>query len=357
MKMYSFGDRLIFRLFGKSHGAHVGCILENVPKGIEISFDEIRRDMELRKPKDGIGTPRKENDAVEVVSGIKDDMTDGNPIEIRIANKNANSSAYREITRIPRPGHADLPAMIKWADHDVRGGGQFSGRLTAPIVAAGSIAKQMLSPMGIQVSAFARSIGGVNDCHVRDMDDAFGSRRFDSRACSHELDILMKKEITDASEEGDSVGGTAECIVSGLTAGFGGIWFDSLDALIAKAVFGIPGVKGIEFGKGFDITMMKGSESNDQYFVDNGRIKAMSNNMGGITGGMSNGMPLVFRTAFKPTPSISKEQRSVDILTMKDTVISVEGRHDPCIVPRAVSAVEAMTALVLADVSMNEAMR
>jgi chorismate synthase len=317
-------------------------------------MEEMKADMDLRKPRDGIGTPRKEDDNVEIISGIKNGATDGSSIKMIIANKNVNSSAYREISTVPRPGHADLPAMIKWKDHDVRGGGQFSGRLTAPIVAAGSIAKQMLSPAGIKVAAFTRSIGSVNDNSQRTIDDAFISRNYATRACSADLHEMMTNEILGVSNDGDSVGGTVECIVTGLPIGFGGIWFESLDAVLAKAVFGIPAVKGIEFGKGFDITKMRGSESNDQYYMDNG-IKALSNNMGGVVGGMSNGMPLVFRTAFKPTPSISKEQRSVDLSTMTDTVISVKGRHDPCVVPRAVSVVEAVTAIVLADISINEA--
>jgi chorismate synthase len=352
--LYSLGNNIKFHLFGKSHGEHVGCILENVPPGIRISADLIKEEMDLRKPRDGIGTPRKEDDNVEIASGMPDGITDGSPIKMTIANKNIKSSAYEDISTVPRPGHADLPAMIRWKDHDVRGGGQFSGRLTAPIVAAGSIAKQMLSPMGIKIAAFTRSVGRIDDDRIRTMDDALLSRKYATRACSSELDEMMTAEIINASKDGDSVGGIAECIVNGLPIGFGGIWFESLDAVLAKAVFGIPAVKGIEFGKGFDITRMKGSESNDQYHIDNG-IKAMTNNMGGIVGGMSNGMPLVFRTAFKPTPSISKEQRSVDLSTMKDAVISIKGRHDPCVVPRAVSVVEAVTALVIADVSMNGA--
>jgi len=349
--MYSFGEKIKFHLFGKSHGPCVGCILENVPAGVRISTDELKRDMDLRKPKDGIGTPRKEDDETEFISGIIDNVTDGSPILMIIKNKNIDSSKYAGT--IPRPGHADLPAMIKWKDHDIRGGGQFSGRLTAPIVAAGSIAKQLL-PSCVKTAAFTRSVGNVADDSVRNIDDAFASKKYATRACSDDLDNMMKKEIMNASAEGDSVGGIVECIVTGLPIGFGGIWFDSLDAVLAKAVFGIPAVKGVEFGKGFELTKMKGSESNDQYHhADNG-IKALTNNMGGIVGGMSNGMPLVFRTAFKPTPSIFKKQRSVDLSAMKNVVISTKGRHDPCIVPRAVAVVEAVTALVIADVAVCE---
>jgi len=351
--MYSLGDNIKFRLFGKSHDEYVGCILENIPKGVVISTDAIKEEMYLRKPKDGIGTPRKEDDVVEIMSGIVDGITDGSPIEMLIANNNVDSSKYKEISTIPRPGHADLPAMIKWKDHDSRGGGQFSGRLTAPIVAAGSIAKQMLTAIDVKIAAFSRSIGNVVDNEERDVNGAFVSRRYSTRACSADLDNVMRDEILKASSEGDSVGGVVECVAVGLPIGFGGIWFDSLDAVLARAIFGIPAVKGIEFGRGFPLTKMRGSESNDQYHFDD-RIKAITNNMGGIVGGMSNGMPLVFRTAFKPTPSISKEQRSVDLSVMKNTVISVKGRHDPCVVPRAVSVVEAVTALVLADVSFSE---
>lgn len=353
--MYSIGDNIIFRLFGKSHGEHVGCILENVPAGIRISDGDMKKEMDLRRPKDGIGTPRKEDDTVEITSGLTHGITNGTSICMIIANNNVDSTMYQDNARIPRPGHADLPAMIKWKDHDVRGGGQFSGRLTAPIVAAGSIAKQMLLPKGIRIAAFTRSIGSVADREERSIDDAFASRAFQTRACSEELDVRMKDEIMNASGDGDSVGGVVECVVTGLPIGFGGIWFDSLDAVIARAMFGIPAVKGIEFGKGFSLTVMRGSESNDPYLIDDG-IKAMSNNMGGIVGGMSNGMPLVFRTAFKPTPSISKEQRSIDLMTMKDVMISVKGRHDPCIVPRATAVAEAVAALVLADVSVTEGM-
>ena len=353
--MYSLGNNVKLHLFGKSHGEHVGCVLEGVPKGMRISMNDVATEMQLRKPKDGIGTPRKEEDAVDIASGINNGVTDGSPILMFIRNKNIDSSKYDDLKNIPRPGHADLPAMVKWKGYDVRGGGQFSGRLTAPIVAAGSIAKQMLSSVNVRVGAFTRSIGDVNDGCARTIDDAFASRAYGTRACSPELDERMTAEIVNASKDGDSVGGITECTATGLPIGFGDVWFDSLDAVISRAVFGIPAVKGIEFGGGFRLSGMRGSESNDQYHIDNG-IRAITNNMGGIVGGMSNGMPLVFRVAFKPTPSISKEQRSVDLSVMKDTIISVKGRHDPCIVPRAASVVEAVTALVLADAAMEEGM-
>ena len=346
--MYCLGKKVVVHLFGKSHGTFVGCILEGIPAGITISEETIQQDMNLRKPKEQIGTPRKESDHVEITSGIVNDVTNGSPITIMIQNENTDGSKYLEFEKKPRPGHADFPALSKFKTFDIRGGGQFSGRMTAPIVAAGSIAKQYLYTKNVQIAGFTRSIGSIQDDNDRTFDDAVGSKWLDTRACTEEIDKKMKQTIFDASAEGDSVGGVVECITIGMYPGFGGIWFEALDSEIARAVFSIPGVKGVEFGKGFDITKMRGSQSNDAYIIDNG-VKTKTNNMGGILGGMSDGMPMIFRTAFKPTPSIAKTQDTVNLETGKNDTISIRGRHDPCIVPRAVSVVEAMTALVLAD--------
>ncbi|MFA7150120.1 MAG: chorismate synthase [Candidatus Methanomethylophilaceae archaeon] len=346
--MYCLGKKVVMHLFGKSHGTFVGCILEGIPAGIAVSEEIVQRDMDLRKPKDRIGTPRKESDHVNIASGVINGVTDGSPITIMIRNNNTDGSKYLEFEKRPRPGHADFPALNKFKTFDIRGGGQFSGRMTAPIVAAGSIAKQYLDTRNIRIAGFTRSIGSICDTDDRNIDDAFGSRRYDTRACTDEIDRKMKQTILDVSAEGDSIGGVVECISLGMSPGFGGIWFEALDSEIARAVFSIPGVKGVEFGKGFDITGMKGSQSNDAYIVDDG-VKTRTNNMGGILGGMSDGMPMVFRTAFKPTPSIAKTQDTVNLETGKNDTISIRGRHDPCIVPRAVSVVEAMTALVIAD--------
>lgn len=350
--MYSLGKKVTMHLFGKSHGPCVGCILEGIPSGISIDERLIQKEVDLRKPAQGIGTPRKESDTVRIESGIVNGTTTGSPILLVIDNQNTDGSKYLEFKIKPRPGHADLPALTKFSDHDIRGGGQFSGRLTAPIVAAGAVAKQMISAKGIEISAFSRSIGNITDEEKRSLDSATGSRAFKTRACTAEIDEMMTDEILSASSEGDSVGGVVECITEGLPIGFGGIWFEALDSEIARAVFSIPAVKGIEFGKGFDITKMKGSESNDPFVFDDG-VKTQTNNMGGILGGMSTGMPMVFRTAFKPTPSISREQKTVDLVNRCDSTISVGGRHDPCIVPRAVPVVEAITALVIADQMMR----
>ena len=343
--MYRLGSGMVIHLFGTSHGPCVGCIVDGFPAGLTISEERIKKEMELRKPKSGIGTPRVEKDAVEI-TGLTNGKTIGVPIMLTIRNENTRSSSYDGFTRTPRPGHADLPALFKFENYDIRGGGPFSGRLTAPIVAAGAIMKELLEQRNIHINAFARSIGSIVD---NESLNKYDSTKFGTRARNSELDRKMTDEILKASENGDSVGGVIECSVTGLPLGFGGIWFEGLDVEIARAIFSIPAVKGIEFGKGFELSKMRGSESNDPYVVEKGRITTDGNNMGGVLGGMSNGSPLVFRTAFKPTPSISSEQTTVDVKDMITTKLSIGGRHDPCIVPRAVSVVEAMTAIVIAD--------
>lgn len=347
--MYAIGSKVRFTLFGRSHGPCVGGVLEGIPAGLRIDADMLSREMDLRKPVGKIGTPRRESDAVDLVQGVKDGVTDGNPILIKIANRDTDGSKYMAFYETPRPGHADLPALLKFRDHDLRGSGQFSGRLTAAIVAAGAIAKQLISGNGVEVAAFTRSVGSVRDAEVRDFDQAFGSRSFQTRACDETLDGLMRSEIEAAGSDGDSVGGVAECIIRGLPIGFGGIWFDSLDTVLARAMFGIPACKGIEFGDGFGLAGMRGSESNDGYRMRDGRIVTESNHMGGIVGGMCDGAPVVFRTVFKPTPSIGVKQDTVNLSKECDDTVEVKGRHDPCIVPRAVSVVEAMAALTVAD--------
>ncbi|MDO5862552.1 MAG: chorismate synthase, partial [Thermoplasmata archaeon] len=265
------------------------------------------------------------------------------------ANGNTDGSKYMKFYDTPRPGHADLPALLKFPDHDLRGSGQFSGRLTAAIVAAGAVAKQMIAAEGIEVQAFTRSVGDVKDDAVRTAEDARASRGFATRACSQDLDDRMRECIESAGAAGDSVGGVVECIITGLPIGFGGIWFEALDADLAKAMFGIPACKGVEFGDGFALAGMRGSQSNDGYRMLDGRIVTESNHMGGIVGGMCDGAPVIFRTAFKPTPSIAVEQHTVNLKTEKNDIVTVEGRHDPCIVPRAAAVVEAMAALTVAD--------
>lgn len=346
--MYRLGSSIVFTLYGESHSEYIGGILEGIPKDLAIDMDLLNRDLALRKPSAGIGTPRTERDEVEFLSGISDGKTTGEKIHYRIKNTNTDSSKYDVFNRTPRPGHADLPALAKFPDHKIRGGNQFSGRLTVSVVVAGSIARQLILRRGISVAAFTRSIGGIKDQKERTFEDAVRSKKYQTKAAEEELDSLMTKEILDASADEDSVGGVIECITVGLPIGFGGTWFESLDAEIARAVFSIPACKAIEFGRGFGLAEIRGSESNDPFYYNNG-VRPRSNNMGGILGGMSDGSPMVFRAAFKPTPSIGKEQDTVDLETMQDTKLKVAGRHDPCIVPRAVVVVESMVCLVIAD--------
>lgn len=351
--MYQIGSSIIFTLYGESHSEYIGGLIEGIPKDMEINIDLINRDLALRKPTEGIGTPRIEPDEVEFLSGIWDGKATGEKIHYHIKNTNTDSSKYDVFNRTPRPGHADLPALVKFPDHKIKGGNQFSGRLTVSMVVAGSIARQFISQYGIGVAAFTRSIGKIKDEEERTFEDAAGSKKHPTMAATEELDSMMTKEILDASADEDSVGGIIECIAVGLPIGLGGTWFDALDADIARAVFSIPACKGIEFGKGFGLTMMRGSESNDAFYYDDG-VKLHSNNMGGILGGMSDGAPMVFRAAFKPTPSIGKEQDTVDLELMENAKLKIDGRHDPCIVPRAVIVVESVACLVIADQIIKE---
>ena len=347
--MYTVGNKLRISLFGRSHADCIGCVIEGLPLGMEIDEDFIAKRMELRKPSDGIGTPRREKDEVVFESGISDGKVTGRYVILTIANGNRNSSSYSGFNITPRPGHADYPALMKFRDFDVSGGAQFSGRMTAPLVAAGAIAEQYLKERGISIAAYTKSIYDVKDDSEHSFDEISGSVKYGTRAVSAELDGRMREAILKASSEGDSVGGIVGCMVTGLKAGNGGIWFDALDVSLARMMFSIPAVKGVEFGKGFAITEMKGSESNDQYAMKDGKVSALTNNMGGICGGMCDGMPVAFSVAFKPTPSISKCQRTINLERMADDTIEIKGRHDPCIVPRAVAVVEAMTAITVMD--------
>lgn len=347
--MYSLGRTVRTSIYGSSHGRSVGCILEGLPAGVMISNDAIKKDLDLRRPSDGIGTKRKESDEFSILSGMINGKTDGVPILIDIPNSNVDTAGYDVYRTTPRPGHADMLANLRSIDQGI-----FSGRLTAPIVAAGSIAKQFLYAKGVLLSVFTRSIGNVRDDSDADDIDIAVSRKYATRALSERMDSAMRSEILKAADDGDSVGGVAECHVCGLPAGFGGLWFDSIESELSKGMFGIPGVKGIEFGEGFQLSNKRGSASNDPFFFDGTEIRTRTNRMGGVLGGMSTGMPLVFRVAFKPTPSIYKEQETVDLVSRKNTKITISGRHDPCIVPRAVSVVEAVAALVLADMAVRQ---
>ncbi len=319
-----------------------------------IDVGRIQSEVDLRRPKTDIGTPRQEEDKVEVVSGIVDGRSTGGPITLLIMNRDTDSKKYEKFKTVPRPGHADLTARSKYSECvDLRGGGQFSGRMTVALVAAGSIAKMLLEERGIRVAAFVRQIGKVRDEEERDVTSGVLSRSNDVRAATDELAELMRKEIISAKEDGDSVGGIVECMVEGLPMGLGEPFFDTVEGELAKMMFAVPGVKGIEFGAGFRAASMRGSQHNDPFVLVDGKVRTAKNDAGGILGGITNGMPVVFRAAIKPTASIARGQRSLDLKSGRQTDLKIEGRHDPCIAPRAVPVIEGAAALVLADLSMR----
>lgn len=353
--MNTRGVALRITVFGSSHGPGVGCVLDGVPAGIEVSQEAVQREVDHRKPSAAIGTPRAEEDRVQIQSGVHEGRSTGAPIQMFIENKDRDSSKYAAFKRTPRPGHADYPALVKYGEgHDLRGGGQFSGRMTAPLVAGGAVAKSLLATKGVGVAAYAASIGKVRDPEEREFQDIRGRVYGRStRAATDELEERMRNEILSAKEAEDSVGGVVRCLVEGLPVGVGEPFFDNLDGELAKMLFAIPAVKGVEFGSGFRAAELRGSENNDHYRFVDGQVRTATNRAGGVLGGMSNGMPLDLRVAFKPTASIPRAQPTVDLGSGKEAILKIEGRHDPCIVPRAVVVVEAVAALVIADLMMR----
>lgn len=333
----------------------MGAVIDGIPAGTVIDTEALARFMARRAPGSGpLSTPRRESDLPEIVSGTADGVCCGAPLCIIIKNTDARSADYERIRSVPRPSHADYPAYVKYGGHnDIRGGGQFSGRLTAPFCAAGGIALQLLEKRGIRVFSHILSAGGIKD---EPFDPVSPDTERLGALAGLRLAVLdpaagerMAAEIKAAHADGDSVGGIVECMVTGLPAGVGEPIYDSLESRIASLVFSIPAVKGVEFGSGFAGSALRGSRNNDPYRVLDGRIVTSSNNSGGICGGISTGMPVLFRAAFKPTPSISRPQASVLLEEMKDETLEITGRHDPCIVPRALPAVEAAAAMAVLD--------
>lgn len=332
---------------GESHATALSVILEGINSGFEIDKLELLRFMQRRAPgKDGNSTPRREADVPVILSGVNNCFTTGSPISAIIENTNTKSADYGEKLTIPRPGHADYPASVKFGEYfNFCGGGQFSGRLTAAYCFAGGIAKQVLEKQGIYVNAHISSVGGVMDKSYKEGIADVSNKSFP--VISDEAGEKMQKIISEARSNLDSVGGSVECVVSGLPVGLGDAMYNGIDGEISKAIFAIPGVKGIEFGAGFDVCKMYGSENNDEYTWSDGEIVTKTNNHGGVLGGITSGMPVMFNIAFKPTPSIGKKQMSVNLETKALEELEIHGRHDPCIVHRAVPVVEAMTALVI----------
>jgi len=356
MSSNTFGKEFCVITWGESHGPAVGCVVDGCPAGLEIALKDIQKDLDRRRPgASDVSTPRKEKDAVKILSGIFENKTLGTPISLLIENKNVDSSAYKPLKDKPRPGHADYTWQAKFGFRDWRGGGRASARETVGRVAAGSIAKSLLSEtLETRVLTYSKEIGGIKAkdvdvdeldiCKVKDGLYSNPVRALDKKAANE-----MEKKIKSVKSEGDSLGGIVECVVLNVPAGLGEPVFDKLSANLAKAVMSIPAVKGVEFGLGFETARMRGSEVNDEFVMSGKKVKTRTNNAGGINGGISNGMPIVLRVAIKPTSSISKKQETVDLKTGKKADLKIEGRHDPCVVPRAVPIIEAMVSLVLAD--------
>jgi chorismate synthase len=348
----SIGKEFTVTTFGESHGKHVGVVVDGCPAGLPLSEADIQVELDRRIPAEPkIVSGRIEKDAAQILSGVFNGFTTGAPIALMVENKEVDSSDYEVIKDLPRPGHADYPARVKYGGfNDYRGGGLFSGRLTVALIMAGAIAKKLLSRFDVDVLAYTRAVGKVKS------DKKFSAqeiRRNRYKAATRCPDLAcaerMEKAIVDARKEGDSLGGIVECVALNVPVGVGEPLFDSLDADLAKALFNVPAVKGVEFGLGFRVAELKGSENNDPYIMQNGKVATATDNAGGILGGISTGMPIMVQVAIKPTPSIGKEQKTVNLSTMKDARISIKGRHDPCVVPKAVTAVESAVAITLAD--------
>lgn len=339
-------------IFGESHGPAVATVIDGCPAGLQLSVEDIQAELERRMPPDpGMTSSRREKDEVQILSGVFEGYTTGAPVAILTANKDVKSQDYDKLKFVARPGHADYPTRIKYGGfNDLRGGGRASGRMTVPITMAGAVARKLLRAIGIEVFAHTVQIHNIKLDRQLPYDTIRRNAYSNSVRCADpEIAEKMKEAVLKTRNEGDSLGGVVECIAEGVPAGIGEPFFDSLDADLSKIAFSIPAVKGFEVGLGFRVSAVKGSENNDSYVVREGKIETLTNNAGGILGGLSNGMPVVVRVAFKPPSSIPREQKTVNLKEMQDTTVQVTGRHDPCIVPKAVPVVEAAVAIVLAD--------
>lgn len=349
----NWGTTIELSLFGESHGQAIGVVIGNLPAGLSLDMAEIKRHMQRRAPgQNRFSTARQETDEFQIVSGVLDGVTTGAPLCVMIENQDHHSRDYSLLKECMRPGHSDYPAYIKYHGfNDVRGGGHFSGRLTAPLVFAGSIARQILSQKGIKIGAHILSIQDVKEEHFSQIDDELLEKlsKKDFPTLDERYAPLMQEKIDYARMNQDSVGGSVECVITGIPAGLGNPFFDSIESHLSSLLFSIPAVKSISFGESDDMTLLFGSEANDSYYYEQGQVKTKTNHNGGIIGGLSNGMPILFQVGIKPTPSISKTQETINVKTQENTEISIQGRHDPCIVPRAVVVVESMAALAILD--------
>jgi chorismate synthase len=351
-------DKIKVSVFGESHGEAIGCVIDGLPAGVKLDMDKIYKDMARRAPgKDKFATPRLEKDIPHILSGVLDNVTTGAPLAMVIENTNTRSGDYSNLMTVPRPSHSDYPAYVKYNGfNDVRGGGHFSGRLTAPIVFAGAVAKQILEEKGIVIGAHIKRVGSVeeesfdfNNVSAQQLNE-LSSKAFST--ISAVAEEKMRAEIEKYRMEQDSIGGEIECAAIGLGVGIGGNMFDTVESKLASILFGIPAVKGVQFGLGFDFAKANGSSVNDEYEIKDGKVALVTNNNGGVLGGMTSGAPVIVSVAIKPTASISKEQNSVNLQTMQNEKLVIKGRHDPCIVPRAVPVVESAVALGLLDLML-----
>jgi chorismate synthase len=347
----SIGKEFVVTSFGESHGKCVGVVIDGCPAGLPLSEKDIQTELDRRiPPQPKIVSGRIEKDAVEILSGVFNGFTTGAPIAMTVANKEVDSSDYEAIKDLPRPGHADYPARVKYGGfNDYRGGGRFSGRVTVALIMAGAVAKKLLSAFDVEVLAYTKAIGNVKmekPVGLAEIRERYETAvRCPDLACAE----AMEEAIVEARKEGDSLGGIIDCLALNVPVGVGEPLFDALDADIAKILLAVPAVKGVEFGAGFAAAELKGSENNDSYRMRQGKVVALTNNAGGILGGLSSGMPVVVGVAVKPTSSIAKEQRTVNLSKMEDATMKVKGRHDPCVVPKAVPVVESAVAIILAD--------
>ena len=360
----NIGNALNISVFGQSHGKAIGVTIDGLPAGEHIDVNELQAFLDRRRPGTSeLTTARNETDCPDFLAGVTEDedgnlTTCGFPLAAVIKNKDQHSSDYSELLTKPRPSHADYTAFLKYGEaRDMRGGGHFSGRLTAPLCVAGGICLQMLERRGILIGAHLERVGEVQDEPFPLYPDKALFEDIRSRnpaTIDPSASLKMIDEITNAKFDNDSVGGIVECAVTGFPAGVGGPLFDGIEGELAKALFGIPAVKGVEFGNGFTAAELRGSQNNDAFIAEDGTVRTETNRSGGIQGGISNGMPLLFRVAVKPTPSIAKPQKTVDLTTMEETELTIHGRHDPCIAVRAVPVVEAVAAIALTDLLLSE---
>ena len=350
----SYGQQLRLSIFGQSHGEAIGVTLDGFPAGMTIDMDRLLAEMARRAPgKSALTTARKEADAPEFLSGVLNGRTTGQPICILIRNTNQRSRDYGDGVDLVRPSHADYTGHVRhFGFEDWRGGGSFSGRLTATLVAAGALCSQWLEQQGVKIACHIQQLGSVKDTSFLQADpkaDYAYMKQMHLPVLAKGLDAQMEAEAMAARNDGDSIGGVIECMITGLPAGMGAPFFDSVESQISHLLFSVPAVKGVEFGEGFGFAAMRGSQANDAFRMAEGRIVTETNHSGGVNGGITNGMPVIFRCAIRPTPSIAQKQQTVSLKTQENADLEIHGRHDPCILPRAVPVIEAMAAIAIVD--------